>query len=64
MRTISGHVTLLTYPQKMTLYPKCPGCQHSFTSLDFPVGKLVFVVCGCENFLAAPVELVKPDTIG
>jgi hypothetical protein len=30
-------VTLLTYPEKKTLYLRCPGCQHSFTSLDLPV---------------------------
>jgi hypothetical protein len=50
-------VTLLTYPKKKTPYPKCPGCQHSFTSLDIPIGKLVFVAAGCEHFLAVPVEI-------
>jgi hypothetical protein len=31
-------VTLLAYPEKNTLCLKCPGCQHSFTSLDLPAG--------------------------
>jgi len=54
-------VTLITYPEEKTLYLKCPGCQHSFTSLDLPIGRLVFVACGFENFPAAPVELVEPS---
>jgi hypothetical protein len=53
--------TLINYPEKKILYLKCPGCHHSFTSLDLAVGKLVFVACGCENFPGAPVELVKPS---
>ncbi len=53
-------VTLLTYPEKKTLYLNCPGCQHSFTSLDIPLGKLVFVASGCEHFPAAPVEIEPP----
>jgi ribosomal protein S27E len=46
---------VLTYPERQTLYMKCPGCRHSFTSLDVKIGKLVFVAAGCENFPAAPV---------
>lgn len=49
-------VTLLTYPKKKTLRLRCPGCQQSFTSLDLPMGKLVFVAAGCEHLPAAPAE--------
>ena len=51
--------TFINYPEKKTLYLKCPGCQHSFTSLDLAVGKLVFIACGCEQFPAAPVERIE-----
>jgi hypothetical protein len=50
-------VTLLTYPEKKTPHMKCPGCQRSFTSLDLPIGKLIFVAAGCEHLPAAPVEV-------
>jgi hypothetical protein len=34
-------------------------CQHSFTSLDLRVGKLIFTAVGCESFPAAPVCLIE-----
>jgi hypothetical protein len=46
-------VALLTYPEKKTVYLKCPGCKHSFTSLDLPIGKVVLIAAGCEHFPAA-----------
>jgi ribosomal protein L40E len=47
-------VALLTYPTKKTVYPKCPGCKHSFTPLDLPTGKVLFIAAaGCEHFPAA-----------
>jgi hypothetical protein len=53
-------VTLLNYPEKQTLHLKCPGCQHSFTSLDLRIDKLIFVANGCESLPAAPVESIRP----
>jgi hypothetical protein len=50
---------LLRYPEKATLHLKCPGCDHSFTSLDLTPYTTCHVAHGCEHCPTAPVEHVS-----